>query len=114
MVTKWHNNNRNKHIKLTFHQINALSRCVYCLLAPTKKKPHLYPKVYNITKVNFLVIFISDTSTNDYFNGRTGLKVSIDTVDRANTLSASSSSQPRRPSLTKLDSVDVVDCKSIT
>lgn len=60
-------------------------------------------------------IVIADTSTTEYFNGRTGLKVSMDTVDFANgsTLTKSSPQQIhlRKPSLTKLDSIDVIDCK---
>lgn len=58
---------------------------------------------------------VADTSTTEYFNGRTGLKVSMDTVDFANgSTSIKSSPQQihlREPSLTKLDSIDVVDCK---
>lgn len=50
-------------------------------------------------------ILISDTSTTDYFNGKSGLKVSMDTVDFQ-------SPQHRKP-LTKLDSIDIVDCKCI-
>lgn len=49
---------------------------------------------------------ISDTSTTDYFNGRSGLKVSMDTVDYQ-------SPQQRKP-LTKLDSIDIADCESKT
>lgn len=61
---------------------------------------------------------IADTSTTEYFNGRTGLKVSMDTVDFVNgSMSAKSSPQQihlRKPSLSKLDSIDVVDCKAFT
>lgn len=49
-------------------------------------------------------ILISDTSTTAYFNGKSGLKVSMDTVDYQ------SPPQPRKP-LTKLDSIDIVDCE---
>lgn len=46
-----------------------------------------------------------DTSTNDYFDDRTGLKVSIDTVDSGN------SSTYRKPSLLKSNAIDIIDCK---
>lgn len=57
--------------------------------------------------------FFSDTSTNEYFSGKGGLSVPIDTVDFATRGLNSSqlSPQQRRPSLTKSDSVDIVDCE---
>lgn len=51
---------------------------------------------------------LADTSTTDYFNGRAGVKVSVDTVD-----SYSPVIQQRKPSLSKTDSIDVVDCKFV-
>ncbi|XP_037039121.1 OTU domain-containing protein 7B-like isoform X2 [Bradysia coprophila] len=51
------------------------------------------------------LIDYNDTSTTDYFNGKSGLKVSMDTVDYQ-------SSQQRKP-LTKIYSIDVVDYKKL-
>ncbi|KAJ6636332.1 OTU domain-containing protein 7B [Pseudolycoriella hygida] len=51
------------------------------------------------------LIDYNDTSTTDYFNGKAGLKVSMDTVDYQ-------SPQTRKP-LTKLDSIDIADYKKL-
>lgn len=64
---------------------------------------------------NNIIESITDTSTTEYFNGRTGLKVSIDTVDSANGTASSNKSSPhqlqlRKPSLSKLDAVDIIEC----
>lgn len=58
-----------------------------------------------------MFIHIKDTSTTDYFNGRAGLKVSMD-LDYPNNTSINNQQQThRKPSLIKSDSIDVVDCK---
>lgn len=54
-----------------------------------------------------LISILSDTSTTEYFNGKTDLKVSMDTVDCAKNTCV----QLRKPSLTKSDSIDIVDCE---
>lgn len=67
---------------------------------------------------SFFIVFylLSDTSTNEYFNGKSGLTVPVDTVDFADRTSkalhtSQSNTQQRKSSLAKLDSVDIVDCK---
>lgn len=62
--------------------------------------------------------FVVDTSTNEYFNGKSGLKVPNETPDFAdrsskNTLQANTQQQ-RKGSLAKLDAVDIVDCKYLS
>ncbi|XP_031634732.1 OTU domain-containing protein 7B-like [Contarinia nasturtii] len=64
------------------------------------------------------LIDYNDTSTNEYFNGKSGLKVPVDTVDfvdrssKASNTSQSNTHQ-RKSSLAKLDSVDIVDYKKL-
>lgn len=49
----------------------------------------------------------SDTPTTDYFNGQGDLKVSLDQIDCPRNVCV----QLRKPSLTKIDSIDIVDCE---
>lgn len=65
----------------------------------------------NSNKNNVGPSILLDTSTTEYFNGKTDLKVSMDTVDCA---AISPCVQLRKPSLSKLDSIDIADCEYIS
>lgn len=72
---------------------------------------HFHKK--NSIKIH-LNFFVTDTSTNEYFNGKSGLKVpneTVDFTDRTSKNTSQANTQQRKGSLAKLDSVDIVDCK---
>lgn len=85
----------------------------------TKKSSFFFRKNrINSNHILCIILYFTDTSTNEYFKGKNGLKLPVDRkdfVDRSskpfNTQQLNT--QQRKGSLAKLDSVDVVDCKLV-